>query len=1209
MNDDTEKPIIDDKNKILGVLNGIFKFGLKKRSFNSNDPLVNKNKISKVSKISTIVLPRERPYSPSTDENSPISSKRFILSALKLNDIKDLDTKEKASKIIQNKWNKVAKKFRFERYVRIIISTFLKIRRNLILTNFSNFKSFYEKKLLKNKIDLERLKADRISYLKILKSIYSKYSLLNKKNKFERWKIIKYISIDKYKNKFLSLQNTFHRIQKKIIFSKLKKKNSKFNLAPILIKNYLQRKINSFIKKFFDKLVKFNESIKFKSRVLEKVTTSLNRKIRIIKISISFEKWNLLTRNKRIYHKISNIYKIFDNFTKILKKNIYPYVFYRLKEKRDKKKSIKKMKNIALSNIYKNLFTVFNKFKLKARPRRLVLQKIVNKHYEFTIKKLHINLIKWKNKSKTLTLKTSAKKIQRFFNYVKVKKTINNMKLNITKIDRGGNSLISSYKKMLLKFPFGKIKQEAKRRVMIKFLLFLRRKELKNFMYSLRRIQKYAKVKLIVLNAYAKRIQDKFRAIKQKTKIKNLKIRIKILKNIINSQVDSSNNRILSSYLNIWRSVSINVASGKIFVNSFKNSNSKVIQKFLRRKLDDKKQNLKVKSKANIKILFKDYFVLKKFKPYMKIFLLNERLSRAKIKLKQFFFRKFINKEYSYHYSKCFGNLNVIYSKILVRINKSSLERIKSYSEFIKLTQAANRIKFYYNKFIENKRNKKLIDMTHRLCHMNSQLLKFNLRKWLKISKEIKLLSCADIITKYIHDKWTSLKCSKKWKNYISLYRDKNKLIYVGRVLKFSKFCILMEDISNSYKNKNMIYAVEKIKLNSLNKLKINFLTSIYNHYHHRNQKLTKEYNFNLWKIITDKINKKEKSSILVNSLLSNSYKDYSKLIILFLFKMNIFRNILKKLFLKFSIKKIKHRADNKDILLSFCDSLMQFEMVYDKNSKIFARNRIMTLYIYKVLLNMNKILKNKNYELHRNFFLNQLNMNRVHKSYEFQTNSNYGDRPKQFKTLSFSQSIISAKKIYNELLTAKKVDKFLIAPYIFNFINKYKNDNLKSSYDKMKIIRKGSKMNEVITNLFMNHLPRKKLLDKIKHIHDYKLNTPILLNNLRILLRKFFIIKILKPYLDESAKIVKLMNLIWITLRNKKRADSKFLSIIIRKWIFDYKMNILAKKKLSGMYENIQNSFISNSEIFYPGDEYDLVYNQLRTTKKQTQIYYKNFK
>jgi hypothetical protein len=1199
MNGSEEKPILEEKNKVQGILNGIFKYGLKKRS--SKDTLG--YKFSKISKISTMVLPRERPYSPSTDENSPICSKRFIVSALKLSDMKDLNVKEKAAKIIQNKWSQVAKKFRCERYVRKIISTIIKIQRNLLIINFADFKNYYDERLFQNRL---RLEANKISSLKMLKLIYSKYSTLYKKNKFETWKI-KCINFNKNKSKCLTLENTYLKLIKKLYFNKLKKRNSKLNFAPFIIKNTLQKKVCLLVQNFFIKLIEFNDKKHVKSKIVEKVIISLNRKSRIIKLSSSFEKWKLLSNN-RIYKKISIINKKLNIFTQILKKNFLSCVFERLKEKRDKQKSLEKIKAIARCNLNKNLFSHFHKFIFKAKPRRLVLQKIVANQHELNTKSLLINLIKWKNKSKFLTLKTSARKIQNFFNYVKVKKSINNMKLNITKIDQGGNSLISAYKKFLLKFPFNKIKQEAKRRVMIKFLLFLRRKELRNFLYSIRRIQKFVKVKTIVLNAYAKRIQDKFRALRQKTKIKEFKKKIKVIKNILDSLIENSNKRILGSYLNIWRNERLNNGSDKKFVNSFKNSNTKIIQKFLRQKLGEKYKNLKINSQQNLKNIFKDYFVLKHFKPYMKNFLLEERFNRVKINLAKFYFIGFLKREYSYHYTKCFSNLNNVCSKIIVRKNKETFEKIKSYSEFIKVTRAANRINFYYNKFRINKRNKKITDIIFRLSIMNSQLVKFNFRKWLRNSNEIKLFSSANIITKYVHNKWTSLKCTKNWKKFISLYREKNSLIQVGRVLKNSKFCIFMEGITNLYKNKNLLHALEKLKLNSLNKLKLNFLTSIYNHYHCREEKLTKEFNFNLWKIITDKINKKEKSSTLINSLIKTSYQDYSKVTTLLLFKINVFRIIMKKLILKFSIKKINQRAENKITLLSFCNSLEKCEMLYDRNSKILARNKIMTLYIYKVLFNMQKILKNKVYQLHSIFFLNQLIINRVNKSHQVQNTLDSGQRQKQYKTLNFKQIIISRKTVYNHLRSAK-VDKFLIAPFIFNFMIKNKNENLKSAFDKLKIIRRGSKLNEVITNLFRGDLPREKLLNSVKEISDYKLKTPILLNNLRTLLRKFFLVKILKPYLNESAKIVKLMYLLWITLRNKKRADSKFLSIIIRKWIFDFKMNILAKKKLSSMYQNIQNSFLYNSEVFYPGDEYDTVYNQLSTTKDQTKIFYKSLK
>ena len=272
------------------------------------------------------------------------------------------------------------------------------------------------------------------------------------------------------------------------------------------------------------------------------------------------------------------------------------------------------------------------------------------------------------------------------------------------------------------------------------------------------------------LNQQATKIQAILKKRAVRKKIIPLLNRIRILRNLFKKLL--TDNKLRDKILK-W-----NNATDKISTEE----DSKILQKFMRSKIQKIKSKIKTSVMSNLRKMFVDFFVLRQLKPFFRIFLKAELLNRATFTLTNFFFKILIKKSVNF-YTK---NTLLRFTKFLENLKINNLNEcfksLKNYSLSNIENASAMKIQNYFRYSIDKvKRNKIKILLRvifNRTQRKNKISLKFVLINWKRNLKNENLIKSANLISEFVKKKWIS----SKWKKIYRHLRQREDSKYIKRI-------------------------------------------------------------------------------------------------------------------------------------------------------------------------------------------------------------------------------------------------------------------------------------------------------------------------------------------------------------------------------------------------------------------------------------------
>jgi len=514
----------------------------------------------------------------------------------------------------------------------------------------------------------------------MLKKVISNLKIMKKKSQeFIRLKRF----IDKVKSSMYLLisknmkeMNTLNYYKRTIVAfeEKIKKTFVKNIIKRSTLYNELEQKwsfifsrIKFVMKKFLMK--KIQKTFKSKENFKNKANYSFNSMIETIKKAVNIKTLNTLIDFKQRHIKnYNNLYNFNTKLKSIFKTSILRYL-QKSEEKGEEMRTkigqfSKKLKTVICNEVFHSLYQTKNRkgliettffYIINKINQRLYLNPYKNRllysfnlwrGYKFVLSRMikrkakddEVIYVKaynmWRKKSILISSNQCARKIQTYLmkRLLRIKnKVFEKKQFQIELRNRGFLKLSSIVRKLPFREAWRKILCERKRRILISFLLLLKSKKrsyMKRFMLH---FKKTFKIKNEKYNKAVERVITKFRNRKFRKDIMKLLVKIRVIRELINSKKNKAENQ-LCKVMNCWRKKTHLIR----YIHSVK-----YVQYYLRCKL----YNLSIIQQNKIislRTLLKDYVALKHIKPFFKSLLSNLVIKRGLRYLYNYFFKKFM---------------------------------------------------------------------------------------------------------------------------------------------------------------------------------------------------------------------------------------------------------------------------------------------------------------------------------------------------------------------------------------------------------------------------------------------------------------------------------------------------------------------------------------------------------------------------------------
>jgi hypothetical protein len=1010
-----------------------------------------------------------------------------------------------------------------------------------------------------------------------MSSIYKQIEKIALLNIFNLWRSNRNNSVNKYLKNYNFIE-ILTRLNISFLTKNFQMKYIFFKNLKIITGNKLTKITNLFNSiRITDKILENNKRSLFVEFFLKlKVFSTLNKAR------------NKITRNLLVKHDSKNKLKIF-KIKFELWKDILGVATKREKSTHEKNFKSKIQKYLLNQPILKPQFTemINRKNYPTTNSDQMItssIKKIIHKLSDKNVNILKISLLIWREKLIKDKFNTSSSVIQKFLRSRKRKFRIYNLFYKQNICLKATEKLKHSMRKLLVSNVFNKIKNEAKRRSLIRFMIQIKNRKLKNFAYCFRKIKRYVQIKTIMNNAYARKIQQKFRLLRYRQEIQSYIKKLKKLKKILNVVTDK-NFRSLNKFLKIWKRLSMN--------NIWEDC-SLTIQRFLRSKLNKIKIEKEILFKNIIRNLFRDHLILRQIKPFFKNLNKSIIINNSTYMISRYIKRDFINKLRLLNESGKFGRLLILLSRKRIDYLQESIERIKSQSDNLEFYKALKKIQVFYKARFSLKRNNKInikLQEIMKFCYLKeTNTYQKYLSKWIRNINDRKVTTAGAKITNFIKNKLNDVKFRKIWIKMkvrkINIYR----FDCIKMFLKLKKVCLPFLRRSFSKLKKQNILQKRSILVNSLiRKFYSKYCEDILNlHFKSfrekcENLKIRDEYLSDMVKV------------------LSRNQREIYRFDLFSAFKIHYLRVILKKKLQSITFEKIRKRAENKLNLLNFCTNLSKANQCVNAKIIKIMKTKIYRLYAFKVMSSFVNIYTKKEKVEDVNqakLFLSELK----HISIEYNSYSNTirhrHKRVNKLKVHKYSSKIQSTFNIINNQKIKKEVGLFLV-PILSKLFEKLKKNRLHSFYNKMRIHNNIFKLNDILTKVEKILLPNEEFFEKllklmflskshsnyVKKVCDYSKN--YFLENLRISLIK-------------TSKITKLMYLIKLTIMHKNLANYKFVKSLIRAWRFFSKTKKLSEIKMSQICEELKRNFNSTSNEMFNEIEEEKQYEKFKDIFKQ---------
>jgi len=348
-----------------------------------------------------------------------------------------------------------------------------------------------------------------------------------------------------------------------------------------------------------------------------------------------------------------------------------------------------------------------------------------------------------------------------------------------------------------------------------------------------------------------------------------------------------------------------------------------------------------------------------------------------------------------------------------------------------------------------------------------------------------------------------------------------------------------------------------------------------------------------IWQRNIRKMEQREKTLYNALKILNLKFLENAFKILIATFDLIKYKILTKIVLLKYAFRKIKKEADLKYSLEKFTKGLISIQEFYNISGIKIFKERLLKLYLYKLLANMGAIflkLRNSNYI--QNFYQHFMKNFKLHcklkSTYKFANTATIHNTPKTLsKKYNVENRTLKDKKqnkLFGDHSKSQYIQIFKLFYTIFNRIIKKRNKDLMSFLCTLNAL--------------------KKLIDPIKKRQKWALeNLNSLLKNSIVRANSFVIFRMayLKKKLKEieSANPYLILNyLIKLTTITREKVNSRFLIKYLRNWKFKCFSNKLKNEKI----ESVKNSLdqFANKlqfDLFEGPDSINNMYHNLNSS------------
>ena len=981
---------------------------------------------------------------------------------------------------------------------------------------------------------------------------------------------------------FKLIQNIF-LIRK---FNKIKSKSENRSQIIRSIKKFthiFQLKIKNLFTNFVTETKLFSLYINMRRKLLRNLFKHINLKCKHFILKENLNHWR---RNQHLLKK-DEIKSNLDYFKQILKRKFNDYIFSNMK----KNFILIKRENLLLKLIHRRL--LFKKLKkwnflidkstctrnLRRKNYRTgKIKKILQELFLKYKQKQKIFFIRWKILNLTTKFSQPAKIIQRFMIFAHIKNKHFSIIDKISVQNRAIHKIFDLFIKRLYLIPFNKIKNENKRRVVINFVLSIKKKKLENFLYSWDKIQNFAKIKFMYLNQNATRIQANFKTRVVRKKIIPLLKRIVFLRYLLKKlfKINTIRNRIIK-----WKN-----ATDKLS----KQEDANILQKFMRSKIQKIKSKIKTSAMSNVRKMFLDFFVLRQLKPFFKIFLMTEILNRANFTLKNFFFKILIKKLVNFYTKKILLRFTKFLENSKIKNLSQCFASLKNYSIYNIETASAVKIQNYFRYSINKvKRNKIKIlfrVIFNRTERKNKISLKFVLTNWKRNLKNEKLIKSANLISDFVRKKWIS----SKWKKLYKHLRQREDSRYIKTI---SESLNSFRNFSQVMKNLMRRKFLMSIRDYVLEKQKGSFLSHMLKNFYKRLEDSYMNYFFKSWLKKTENLKKLNKFFEIVS--LNKKRKYFVK--INYGGKLKHFNNLIAKLRIKIFFSILVSKSENGKNLEEFSENIIKLTKSLERNRLLILKNKIFKLYTYKIYSRFLNFLNKKFYEraLKPGFktFMENILKEQIQTSYYEGRRKN--KLKKEIKLTQLSYKFKSTKLQAGVTSGNNNISYNIHAlPMFMKIVSRGDAQIVKEFFKYLKTNSTVSKIGEKLNYLPNLITARQAFFDNLCKNCDNCEKLEKFQNRMGNLMKRSSLHKILKM-LKQANRITKLMYFLKVIDKNKKFSELVFRKEIFSKLTLHCKINKITRQKLSTLYKSFYMSYLETTSTIFNDQELKKEYEEIR--------------
>jgi hypothetical protein len=749
---------------------------------------------------------------------------------------------------------------------------------------------------------------------------------------------------------------------------------------------------------------------------------------------------------------------------------------------------------------------------------------------------------------------------------------------------------------------FNKLKNEAKRKTLSKLVNNLENKKNDNLKTAVDNIKDYGDKKQEAFRKNAIKIQNAWKNLKWRRHIWYLIMKLRKLRGILRLMSDK-NLRLMNKAMRLWNK---NCKIPEI------EDSAKKIQNFCRNKILIPRYQKKPIAQQKMQDVFRNNLLKVHLLPYLKRLTNTIKLDRMKQLLKIYMLKKFRYNLDNYEKRKLLGKLFRLPVNISNKALRSRLRLWKVNTDKLNKNEAAKKIQKNFrsaNKNRKDNRKNELLDKNLKSLFLkHDNIKKYYLLLWKSQVMKINQNESATKIQKFCRKEWDRIKAAKNWWRLATGLKRREKidngLAILSKYKQFRKLNPLVKNWDLKLKRVGFDGLKDKGRLMKMTKL----LKSIFQNFNKRGDILSL---FKWWSVWRNKASKLGQRDInldkMVKAIDTRDKINQSKTIgdACLVKRLGKLLDTVKS---KLAMKKLKNKANNVKKLGELANSLVEAKKDFRDKNKENIKERLLRLYVFKVLDNMCKHINNVE-EKKILPAMKKAALDKIRSKASKDSSDQYDNNKKVLRS-SKPRKLNFQGETKGDDDSSYNTNNIAI-PAAVKILSKLKDQKLNDALNNIKKDARDKNMAKKLKSLVKKLVPSKEDFDKLKDGLDFKGSKPDNKDKLRKMFRMHYIRK-LKEDLSGPAKLYRQRRFMRLALSYKKHNNSKITLSLIRKWRYHVTAMKVFKKKLEGMYKQMHigylgmvNSFIGNGKCDGEGNgsiygEFDLLNQKMGVYKPQ---------